>query len=197
MLARGENVKDWHSFEFSGRTGELVPCLMRRCSAHGPWQRSYFCQGAGVPRCPPRRIRLLKLLSEKSYVWTSFRRHSDVYRLCPGLDPNLSLSSSSMPCTLPDVSRCLSSRPLVPSAIDPSSRPPSAAGGRAIYWWSGSLTGWRDNFARRAVDALSPPVRRTECAPRRADLTRGGHHALITRSGGRRCLRTCPIPTSL
>jgi hypothetical protein len=72
MLARGKNVKDWYSFEFSGRTGELVPCSMRR-SAHGPWQQLYSCQGAGIPRCPPGRLRPLKLLSEKDYVWTSFR----------------------------------------------------------------------------------------------------------------------------
>jgi hypothetical protein len=67
MLAKGENVKDWYRIEFSGRTGELVPCSMRR-SVHGPWQRSYPCQGAGVPRCPPGKLRPLKLLSEKGYV---------------------------------------------------------------------------------------------------------------------------------
>jgi hypothetical protein len=33
------------------------------------------------------RLHPLKLLSEKGYVWTSFRGHSDVYWLCPGLDP--------------------------------------------------------------------------------------------------------------
>jgi DNA invertase Pin-like site-specific DNA recombinase len=32
-------------------------------------------------------------------------------------------------------------RPLASSTIGPSSRRPSTAGGSAIYWWSGSLTG--------------------------------------------------------
>jgi hypothetical protein len=88
MLARGENIKDWYRFEFSGRTGELVPCSMRP-GAHCPWQSPYPRQRAGIPRRPPGRFRLLKLLSEKGYVWTSFRGYSDVYRLCSGFDPGL------------------------------------------------------------------------------------------------------------
>ena len=60
----------------------------------------------------------------------------------PGSRPRTKASpSSSTPCTLLGVPRCLSSRPLASSTIGPSSGQPSTGGGSAIGWWSGSLTG--------------------------------------------------------
>jgi hypothetical protein len=88
LMRRGRSPGPWSE--------SRAPCgrLMSR-QVHSLWHRSYSCQGAGVPRCPAGRLRPLKLRSEKGYLWTSFRRHSDVDRLCPGFGPGPKLLPSA------------------------------------------------------------------------------------------------------
>src|SRR6266850_2615827 len=127
-------------------------------------------QGAGVPRCPAGKLCPLKLLSEKGYLWTSFWRHSDVYRLCPGLDPELKpLPPARRPArgwVCQGVCRAGLWRP---------ARSAPAAGSprlRAARRYTGGLEASRVSATAlgRTVHALAPPARQTECAPQEAGL---------------------------